>query len=164
MAVLIGMSGRLKGQRFELEADEVLAGRSPDNAVCLEDPSVSGRHCSIRREGNRYTLNDLGSTNGTRLNGIAVTSTRLKPKDIVQIGTVELMFDGEEVETAPLPETPTTRIEAIAGPAEIPGTFRTASPFGARRDSRSVWVIVTVVLILAVLGALVFFLMRMSAV
>ena len=128
MAVLIGMSGGMKGKRFEIDKDEVVAGRSSTVDIRLDDSSVSSRHCSVTREGRKYTLTDLGSTNGTRINGVAALKTRLKPKDIIQVGNVELMFDGQDVEV----EESAQSQAPDAGPARIPETFRASSPFAKR--------------------------------
>ena len=146
MAVLIGMS----------------IGRNAQNTISVEDSAVSGRHCSITRDGQKYTLVDLGSTNGTRLNGAAVTKSILRPKDIVQIGAVELMFDGAEVDTGEVPPVGggSASVEALSEPVEVPETFKTASPFGSRKDSRKPWVIVTAILGFLVIAGLVFFVVK----
>ena len=161
MAVLIGMSSTVKGQKFELEREEVFIGRNAQNTICVEDSAVSGRHCSVTRDGQKYTLVDLGSTNGTRLNGAAVSKTPLRPKDIIQIGAVELMFDGPEVEAGEAaPKSATANVEAFSEPAAVPETFKTASPFGSRKDSRKPWVIVTAILGFLVIAGLVFFVVK----
>ena len=157
MAVLIGMSSTVKGQKHELTREETFLGRNAHNHIQMEDDSISGRHCSIIRDGRKYTLVDLGSTNGTRLNGAPVMKTTLRPKDILQIGSIELMFDGQDVE---VPETvfhETSKIEISSEPLSTPTSFHTASPFGSRRDSRKPWVIITVSLIILALMALVYF-------
>jgi pSer/pThr/pTyr-binding forkhead associated (FHA) protein len=161
MAVIIGMSSTVKGKKFELAEGETYIGRQNQNHIPVDDASISGRHCSITREGRRYTLIDLGSTNGTRLNGASVSRMALRPKDIIQVGSVELMFDGQDVEV-PVPEAAaTSKIEVMEEPVSIPESFHTASPFGNPRDSRKPWVILTIGLILLVLGALVFFVIRL---
>ena len=161
MAVIIGMSSTVKGRKFELAEGETHIGRQNQNQIPIDDASISGRHCSILREDRRYTLIDLGSTNGTRLNGAPVSRVALKPKDILQVGGVELMFDGQDVEV-PVPESSrTVKIEAMAEQVHIPASFHTASPFGNRRDSRKPWVILTIGLIVLVLAGLVFFVLRL---
>jgi pSer/pThr/pTyr-binding forkhead associated (FHA) protein len=161
MAVLIGMSGLMKGKRFDIEKDEVVAGRGSTCDVRLDDSSVSSRHCAVRCDGNKYSLADLGSTNGTRVNGVTIQQTRLKPKDIIQAGNVELMFDGPDVDIEEAESGTTPTVEVVAGPAKIPDSFRASSPFGKRKDTRKPWLIVIGVLGVAVLAALVFFVIRM---
>lgn len=64
-----------------------ILGRDLDCDVVLSDPSVSRRHAALRREGRRWLLEDLGSTNGTRVNGsIVIGPTRLVAGDCVGLG------------------------------------------------------------------------------
>lgn len=161
MAVLIGMTSSVKGHKVDLDREEVFVGRNAQNTLTVDDSAVSGRHCSITRDGHKYTLVDLGSTNGTRLNGAPVTRAVLKPKDIIQLGAVELMFDGQDVDISDgATGNMTTRVEALSEPVAVPETFKTASPFGSRKDSRKPWVIVTAVLGVLVVVALIFFVMK----
>jgi pSer/pThr/pTyr-binding forkhead associated (FHA) protein len=161
MAVIIGMSSTVKGKKFELVEGETHIGRQSQNQIPIDDASISGRHCSILREDRRFTLVDLGSTNGTRLNGASVSRVGLKPKDIIQVGGVELMFDGQDVEVPVTESSSTAKIEVMAEPVRISSSFHTASPFGNRRDSRKPWVILTISLIVLVLAGLVFFVLRL---
>ena len=97
MATLVGMSADARGQTFTVDRDETVVGRRPESNVVLAGTSVSGRHCMIRRDGFRYFIRDLGSTNGTRLNGREVNlEMRLRPKDILQVGSLEFLFDSDE--------------------------------------------------------------------
>lgn len=157
MALLIGMSSTVKGRKFDLVQDETFMGRNAQNHVPLDDTSISGRHCSIVRDGRKYTLVDLGSTNGTRLNGAPVMKSPLRPKDIIQIGAIELMFDGQDVELPESEHAEPSAVEVTSEPLRTPVSFHTASPFGSRRDSRKPWAIVTGILILLALAALVYF-------
>jgi hypothetical protein len=163
MAVLIGMSSKVKGKKFELTLDETFIGRHAQNQIPIDDASISSRHCSILRDDRKFMLVDLGSTNGTRLNGAGVTKTSLRPKDILQVGNVELMFDGQDVEVEAAPDAAAPKIEFMAEPVQVPRNFHTASPFGNRKDNRKAWGIVTVILILSVVAALVFYIVRMFA-
>jgi len=159
MAVLIGMSAHVKGFKYPLDPEEVFIGRNSQNHVPVDDTAVSGRHCSIVRDGHKYTLVDLGSTNGTRLNGNGVNKSPLKPKDIIQVGSVEFMFDGQDVDSdAPL--STTAKVEVLSEPVTVPETFHTASPFGSKKDSRKPWAIATGILVVLVAAALIFFLTR----
>ena len=68
MAFLRIIAGSQKGQKFEIDRDKVVIGRAPENVVAVDDAAMSGQHCAVLREGRKYTLKDLDSTNGTRLN------------------------------------------------------------------------------------------------
>lgn len=157
MAVLIGMSGEIKGQSFEIKGNELTIGRSDDNGVVVNNPTVSGHHCSIVREGNRYTLHDRDSTNGTRLNSKEVSEAPLKPKDLVQVGSVEFMFDAENVEAVETNAYAEAQVEVTTGPATAPASFSNISPFAAgRKESRGMWFLLIAVVGLLALLAVIF--------
>ena len=64
-----------------------------DAAVRLTDTSVSRRHAEVRRSGDGWILVDLGSTNGTRINGVPVTDRRLQDGDTITVGDASLRFE-----------------------------------------------------------------------
>jgi hypothetical protein len=73
----------------ELGLEAVVIGRAPSCDFVLADPTVSRRHAELRRDEGRWTLIDLGSTNGTRLNGWRVTgAVAVRPGDEVAFGDV----------------------------------------------------------------------------
>jgi len=83
-AVLVPISG----DRFRpLTQDRVTFGRNEDCTVPLADHSVSGRHCELHFDGSRWWITDLGSRNGTRVNGVPVKHRPLKPGDEITIGS-----------------------------------------------------------------------------
>lgn len=72
-------------------------GRSARSDVCIPDAFASRLHAEVRKEGDSYWLQDLGSANGTRYNGIPVkTSTPLSPGGEIQIGETTILFDDEK--------------------------------------------------------------------
>lgn len=159
MASLTGMSADVKGRVFQLDQEVTTLGRSKDNTIIIENPTVSGHHCSVTREGNAYILRDLESTNGTRLNGKEITEARLRPKDLIQVGSVEFLFDGEEVEAVETHSFAEAHVEEAAGPVAAPESFNSISPFGARqKETKGLWFfIISAVGILALAGVIVFF-------
>ena len=68
-------------------------GRSSDCQVVLSDPNVSRRHAEIRHIGEGYSLIDLGSTNGTEVNGQRVVETALMNGDVISVGQTKLTFE-----------------------------------------------------------------------
>jgi phosphoserine phosphatase RsbU/P len=71
-------------------------GRSARSDLCIPDAFASRLHAEIRQEGEAYWLIDLGSANGTRLNGMPVTTTMpLLPGGEIQIGETRILFEGE---------------------------------------------------------------------
>ncbi len=159
MAVLIGMSPEVKGKNYELDREKVTIGRNATNMIVLDHPTVSGRHCVISRLGNRYTLTDLGSTNGTRVNGREIKEEDLYPKDLVQVGAVEFLFDAEGAEVAARrEELPQPEVVVSTEPATAPITFGSISPFGPRRkQNEALWVALTAVVGLLALAGLGWF-------
>jgi len=67
-------------------------GRAEDNAVPLSDPGISGRHAEIVAQGGGFVLRDLGSSNGTFVNGRPVTETPLYAGDEIVVGTTRLVL------------------------------------------------------------------------
>lgn len=81
---------------FEFEAQATM-GRLPSNEIPVRDPKSSRRHAYIRleRDGNFY-LKDLGSRNGTQVNGKAVSRCRLSNGDLIQIGAAVYRFEAAD--------------------------------------------------------------------
>ena len=81
------------GDRVGLGDEPVTIGRLADCDVVLSDDSVSRRHAELRRQGGEVVLVDLGSTNGTKVNGATVKERRLTDGDLISIGTTQLRFE-----------------------------------------------------------------------
>jgi pSer/pThr/pTyr-binding forkhead associated (FHA) protein len=111
-------------------------GRSPENTIRLEDVSVSGRHAELLLVGENCFLKDLDSTNGTVVNGQAVTDVQLRAGDRIQFGKVEACFECDVASQAqPLPQLE----EVEARPAELsarPADFANASPFPSPKKTK----------------------------
>ncbi len=86
------INGSKKGTTFPLMADETTIGRESANTISLQLPSVSRRHCVIRREGDEFKIRDLDSANGTFVNGIPVKEQTLSHSDQLRLGNIELVF------------------------------------------------------------------------
>jgi pSer/pThr/pTyr-binding forkhead associated (FHA) protein len=89
---LIHARGDRKGQKFELTGQRTTIGRKPTNALVIEDPVSSSYHCEIVRDLNGYTIRDLGSTNGTLVNGEMVTEAQLSHGARIRIGNTRFVF------------------------------------------------------------------------
>jgi len=88
-------AGPDKGKIFNLGAVSLVVGRRADCDIVLNDSSVSRRHARLEWRGGQYILTDLGSTNGTRVNGIRVVTKVLQPGDTVTLGTTICSFKVE---------------------------------------------------------------------
>lgn len=90
---LVCIAGPASGQEFLLEGDELVVGRAADNAISIPDTSVSRRHVSIRQVGSGWSAVDLGSGNGTLINGAQITKeTPLNDGDTISLGDTDLRF------------------------------------------------------------------------
>jgi Inner membrane component of T3SS, cytoplasmic domain len=92
---LIVRRGPQPNQVYELNKDIVTLGRDITNDIVINDPEVSRHHLRLTRGAGGYTLEDLGSTNGTFINGQRITGARpLRPNDMVGLGeTVTLGYE-----------------------------------------------------------------------
>jgi len=85
--------GPQRGQRFSVTKDSIIIGRVVGSDVVISDPEVSRRHASITWERGRPVIRDLGSTNGTFVNGVRLTGPRaLRDGDTIGLGKVQLGF------------------------------------------------------------------------
>jgi hypothetical protein len=89
-AMLVGA-----GKRMVLTGGGLVLGRSRECDIVLDDPNVSRRHAEVRRDGDRWTIVDLGSTNGIKVNGRRVREAALAPGDEVTLGLSRLSFEQE---------------------------------------------------------------------
>ncbi len=91
---------------WTLGAGVTIVGRDPQATLSIQHPSVSRRHCEIRRlDTGSLIIRDLGSTNGTALNGILVSESVIAPGDILQLGDIRIEVLSEEP-AIPKPPSP----------------------------------------------------------
>ncbi|MEI8307876.1 MAG: clostripain-related cysteine peptidase [Chloroflexales bacterium] len=90
---IVALSGPLAGRIFPLGNVPLSLGRTPENAVVLASALASRHHAELRYEGNGYVLYDLGSSNGTLVNGQRVQTVHLNPGDVITIGDESFRFD-----------------------------------------------------------------------
>lgn len=84
--------GRANIQSLDLTKDEIVIGRGKECDIVLKDKKSSRKNTIISRTGNRYRVKDLGSSNGTYLNGETVNESDLSSDDVIRIGEVEIKF------------------------------------------------------------------------
>src|SRR5687768_9804249 len=80
--------GPNKGEQAVFSERAISVGRAPDNMLCLGDGArrVSSHHAEILQRGDHFVLRDLGSTNGTMINGRRVVVSELEPDDLIEFG------------------------------------------------------------------------------
>jgi hypothetical protein len=121
-------------QDIKLDRERVTIGRRPDNDVCLPQAAVSGEHAAVVTILDDSFLEDLHSTNGTLVNGKAVTKHFLRDRDEIDIGREILVYladDSAKVDVPPRRPEPPSRDDAGEGTA--PGD---ASHAAGVRDKR----------------------------
>jgi hypothetical protein len=91
-AMVVIHRGPSKGARFLIAEDKCSIGRSPMNAIFLDDVTVSRSHAQISKTSNGFELLDLGSLNGTYVNNGSVKTAQLKSGDEIQVGKFHLIF------------------------------------------------------------------------
>ena len=141
----------------ELTDDLVSIGRIVDNMIQIEDASVSSHHAQlIFSETGDYVLQDLGSTNGTRLNGKVVNEGeqhKLQNGDKVRFGSIEAVYVSENAAEAreEMPEA-AEPVQKTAAKSVKPSSFQNASPFTKKSKKKdpaaiAIWAIAALGLI-----------------
>ena len=144
----------------ELVDETITVGRVAENSIQIEDASVSSRHAQLVASGSgSYQLTDLNSTNGTRVNGAAVTEAALRNGDRVRFGKIDCAFysdDNSQSEPLPAAAEPDAK---PAAESHKPTNFANASPFQKKdraKDPVGLYIMIfAAVAILLFIGALV---------
>jgi pSer/pThr/pTyr-binding forkhead associated (FHA) protein len=98
IASLLVRSGEMRGRRLPITLAVVNVGRADYNDIVLADPSVSTTHAKLQRRDDVWVLTDLGSTNGTYVEGDPVTGeTALTPGTTLRFGDVAALFEPHDV-------------------------------------------------------------------
>lgn len=120
---LIMRTGPTPGATFTLEGDQLNIGRDSTNEITINDAEVSRRHARLTFQGGKYVLEDLGSTNGTFVNGQRLAGPRvLKAGEVVSFGEqIVLVF---EVTT----NDPGATMVSPRAAAAVPSVSRPATP------------------------------------
>jgi pSer/pThr/pTyr-binding forkhead associated (FHA) protein len=123
----------------ELGEDTITVGRLEDNLLTIDDASVSSHHAELTLSGTDYVLRDLGSTNGTRINGQPINPEeehRLQDGDTIRLGHIETIYVSENPAAArPMPaeEEP---VAVAAQSSAKPSNFSNASPFQTKKKKK----------------------------
>ena len=122
-------------KEIQITKDRSTIGRRPYNDLVIDNLAVSGEHAQVRLTGGRATLEDLGSTNGTYVNGRPIKSQALANNDIIEIGKYKLKYIDSGADALPAqPSAPAP----VSGPHELlqgiqtkPHDIPTTLPFTA---------------------------------
>jgi pSer/pThr/pTyr-binding forkhead associated (FHA) protein len=161
IASLLVRSGSLKGKRLTVRNPVVNIGRGDYNDLVIPEPSVSASHAKLQRREGIWVLTDLGSTNGTFVDGERLTEeTPLGPGATIRFGEVATLFESTDDTTGIQQRVGTRMVEGLRTPPER----EAASP---RRPVRAAapepqglprWLIVAAVLVVA--GVIAFMLLK----
>ncbi|HID89898.1 MAG TPA: FHA domain-containing protein [Anaerolineae bacterium] len=127
---LVMTKGPQPGQTFHSDQDLVMIGRAPTNDIVIGHPEVSRQHARLVRRGTSVVLEDLGSTNGTFVNGVRLTAPHaLVNGDVISLGNaVNLTYYGPPGSTTePVAIQPDTTV--IPPPASKPEPSSTPTPY-----------------------------------
>jgi Protein of unknown function (DUF3662)/Inner membrane component of T3SS, cytoplasmic domain len=80
------------GKRYPIVKSRTVIGRGSDADITVEDTSISRKHVEVLWDGQRGQVNDLGSTNGSLLNGVRVSRAPLAPNSVIEIGRTRIVF------------------------------------------------------------------------
>ena len=119
---LIMRTGPTPGAVFALEGDQLTIGRDSSNEITINDAEVSRRHARLTFQGGKFVLEDLGSTNGTFVNGQRLAGPRvLKAGEVVSFGEqIVLVFEASTFDPAATVASPRA--------AAVPSASRPVAP------------------------------------
>lgn len=123
----------------KIENEVTTIGRHPDSLVQLTCPSSSGRHATIKQTGDEFYVQDLGSSNGTRVNGAEIEEALLKDGDRVGFGDVQAVFYAGDPPVVPAerPTGPGGGGKHLPPPAAVVRDEPTAPPPGRVKSGRA---------------------------
>ncbi|MBS1794647.1 MAG: sigma 54-interacting transcriptional regulator [Acidobacteria bacterium] len=96
---LLAISGSFEGTTYALDGREMSIGRDKTNDLRIPDRSISRRHCLVKNDGAGFSVVDLGSFNGTFVNGEAARETAIRHGDRLTLGDISFIFFEFETET-----------------------------------------------------------------
>lgn len=126
-------SGPTPGVTFPLEGEQLTIGRDSSNGVAINDAEVSRKHSRLTFQGGKYVLEDLGSTNGTFVNGQRIAGpVVLKPGDVISLGEqIVLMYDAISTDVGATVAVPRKAVQApptYQSPAPSPASYAPPPP------------------------------------
>ncbi len=124
---VIGIAGPLQGSLFALTEGRVTIGRDASNEIWAADSFLSRRHCALESSGTECSIQDLGSHNGTRVNGIPIKDQKLQHGDQISVGDSLLLYLTDE-DDIPHPTNPVELEDTTKFPC-FPVELRQADSF-----------------------------------
>jgi len=164
---IVMRAGPTPGKVYPVSGESFTIGREPGNGIVINDAEVSRKHARMAQQGTTYTIEDLGSTNGTFVNGIRLTGPHvLRPGEVIAFGEqISVVFETVPVSdpnatmlhaAKPMPEqaaAPVSKpvsqpIPSIAG--QVPAGPEPVTPAPKKGGSRTIIIVVLVLLVLCI--------------
>jgi pilus assembly protein CpaF len=180
---LVIRSGPNTGTIYPLDAPEIIIGRDASNVIAINDAEVSRKHAKLSLQNSAYVILDLGSTNGTFINGQRISGSQiLKPGDTVTLGeNIVLMYEAAFDPNAtmvsssqapkmvapvrkpapapvptPAPASPPSTAPVEVFPSQMP-TSPTPNTTAPTKKKFPVWLIIVIVFLLVICACIGFF-------
>ncbi|RME03150.1 MAG: FHA domain-containing protein [Planctomycetota bacterium] len=116
-----------KAKKIPIKKDRFQIGKKSHNDLVLGAAGISREHCVIFKQGSRFRIKDLGSSNGTFVNGKKIQETSLKNSSTIRLGSLELLFKEEENPSAPSAATSQTSSSSPSSTGTSPAPSSTRS-------------------------------------
>lgn len=143
-----------ESREFPLHALSVFVGRDPDNDLCVDGDGMSRQHCVIEPHESGWILRDLGSRNGTFVNGARISEHLLLDGDRIRLGSTEMAFEDPVPVWADLPRAaPVAKVSESPMPARTPNPRAKSAANGKRAPLPHVKTVAKILLACAVLTA-----------
>jgi pSer/pThr/pTyr-binding forkhead associated (FHA) protein len=180
MAKLVILNQGMTGRQFDVNVERTTVGRVEDNTFQIADPSVSSHHAEIILRGPELLIRDIGSTNGTFINGEKITEAVLQPGQTLRFGQVELKLDdGKPVAAtatapAPAPAPAKTSVDAtMIVPRGVsltdleqsgvrPSGFDTNASFSKKTNKANTYFIIGGIVVGVIIVGLILFLLKQA--
>jgi pSer/pThr/pTyr-binding forkhead associated (FHA) protein len=166
---IIMRAGPTPGKVFPVSGESFTIGREPGNGIVINDAEISRKHARMVQVGTSYTIEDLGSTNGTFVNGVRLTAPHtLRPGEVIAFGeqisavfeavvsdpNATMLHTAKPSTPAPAP-APAPVSQPISQPipsyaGQVPSGPEPATPAPKKGNSRTIIIIVLVLLVLCI--------------
>jgi pSer/pThr/pTyr-binding forkhead associated (FHA) protein len=163
---IVMRAGPTPGKVFPVSGESFTIGREPGNGIVINDAEVSRKHARMAQQGTTYTIEDLGSTNGTFVNGVRLTAPHaLRPGEVIAFGEqISVVFEAVVVSDpnatmlhtakpatpvpapAPVSQPISQPIPAFAG--QVPAGPEPVAPAPKKRSATMLVVIVALIAVL----------------
>jgi pSer/pThr/pTyr-binding forkhead associated (FHA) protein len=164
MARLVVLSEGMTGRTLELKVERTTVGRIEDNLFQIPEASVSSHHCEILLRGGDILVKDLGSTNGTFIDGQQITEAVIKPGQILRLGQVQMRLESGTPaapskkaldHTMVIPQG--VKLNELEQGGAKAVKFETTSPFGKKSNKTNlIFIVIGVLLGLTIIGLLIY--------